>query len=250
MVLGPHTPVVVGVGQAMTPADAPLAPSERPEPVALMTMALRAAVEDCDGAPPGGVHAVRQRHPAVRRLAASRGPSRVALGQPRLAGGRAPGLRRGRRAVRAHAVHRRREHATSPHARRVRGHQLRSPRCRAGDRGRSDVHARVVPSRPGRGAPDLGRAPGGRAGAGEVRGREARGQRARDEPRRAPPRARLPALRERAARGERVEPRRACRPYRCPLVALQRGGGGESERLDPHRAHGAGDRDAVADATA
>ncbi len=54
MVLGPRTPVVVGVGQAMTPADAPLAPSARPEPVALMTMALRAAVEDCDGVPPGG----------------------------------------------------------------------------------------------------------------------------------------------------------------------------------------------------
>ena len=54
MVLGPRTPVVVGVGQAMTPADAPLAPSARPKPVALMTMALRAAVEDCDGVPPGG----------------------------------------------------------------------------------------------------------------------------------------------------------------------------------------------------
>jgi acetyl-CoA C-acetyltransferase len=54
MALDPRTPVVVGVGQAMTPADASLEPSERPEPVALMAMALRAAVEDCDGASSGG----------------------------------------------------------------------------------------------------------------------------------------------------------------------------------------------------
>lgn len=54
MPLDPRTPVVVGVGQAMTPADAPLEPAERPEPVALMAMALRAAAEDCDGATPGG----------------------------------------------------------------------------------------------------------------------------------------------------------------------------------------------------
>ncbi len=55
MDLDPRTPVVVGVGQAMTPADAPLEPAERPEPVALMAMALGAAAEDCDGAPAGGV---------------------------------------------------------------------------------------------------------------------------------------------------------------------------------------------------
>ena len=54
MVLDPRTPVVVGVGQVMTEAGSPLAPAERPEPVALMAMALRAAVEDCDGAGPGG----------------------------------------------------------------------------------------------------------------------------------------------------------------------------------------------------
>jgi acetyl-CoA C-acetyltransferase len=53
MPLDPRTPVVVGVGQAMTPADAPLEPAERPEPVALMAMALQAAAEDCDGAAPG-----------------------------------------------------------------------------------------------------------------------------------------------------------------------------------------------------
>ncbi len=70
MVLDPRTPVVVGVGQAMTPADAPLAPSERPEPMALMAMALRAAVEDCDGVPPGGAtpsgSAILQRADSLR----------------------------------------------------------------------------------------------------------------------------------------------------------------------------------------
>jgi acetyl-CoA C-acetyltransferase len=54
MALDPRTPVVVGVGQAMTPADAALDPTERPEPVMLMTTALRTAAEDCDGASPGG----------------------------------------------------------------------------------------------------------------------------------------------------------------------------------------------------
>ena len=54
MALDPRTPVVVGVGQVTTPPDAGLDPSDRPEPLELMTMALRAAAEDCDGAPPGG----------------------------------------------------------------------------------------------------------------------------------------------------------------------------------------------------
>jgi acetyl-CoA C-acetyltransferase len=55
MPLDPRTPVVVGVGQALTPPDAPLEPAERPEPVELMAMALRSAAEDCDGSAPGGV---------------------------------------------------------------------------------------------------------------------------------------------------------------------------------------------------
>jgi acetyl-CoA C-acetyltransferase len=54
MTLDPRTPVVVGVGQVSTPADAALAPADRPEPLELMTAALRAAAEDCDGALPGG----------------------------------------------------------------------------------------------------------------------------------------------------------------------------------------------------
>jgi acetyl-CoA C-acetyltransferase len=54
MALDPRTPVVVGVGQVSTPADAGLAPADRPEPLELMTAALRAAAEDCDGAAPGG----------------------------------------------------------------------------------------------------------------------------------------------------------------------------------------------------
>jgi acetyl-CoA C-acetyltransferase len=54
MSLDPHTPVVVGVGQVSTPADAGLAAADRPEPLMLMTAALQAAAEDCDGAAPGG----------------------------------------------------------------------------------------------------------------------------------------------------------------------------------------------------
>ncbi len=55
MALDPRTPVVVGVGQVATPADAGLDPAARPEPLALMVAALLAAAEDCDGAPAGGV---------------------------------------------------------------------------------------------------------------------------------------------------------------------------------------------------
>jgi acetyl-CoA C-acetyltransferase len=53
MALDPRTPVVVGVGQVTTPADAGLAAADRPEPLELMTAALRAAAEDCDAAAPG-----------------------------------------------------------------------------------------------------------------------------------------------------------------------------------------------------
>ncbi len=53
MALDPRTPVVVGVGQATTPPDAALEPAQRPEPVELMVMALRAAAEDCAGDAPG-----------------------------------------------------------------------------------------------------------------------------------------------------------------------------------------------------
>jgi acetyl-CoA C-acetyltransferase len=57
MALDPRTPVVVGVGQVVIPAAAGLDPEERPEPVELMARALRAAVEDCTGAPAGGATA-------------------------------------------------------------------------------------------------------------------------------------------------------------------------------------------------
>ena len=53
MALDPRTPVLVGVGQVMTPPDAGLAPTERPEPLELMTAALWAAAEDCDGVAAG-----------------------------------------------------------------------------------------------------------------------------------------------------------------------------------------------------
>jgi acetyl-CoA C-acetyltransferase len=54
MALDPRTPVVVGVGQVMTPPDPAADPTARPEPLDLMTAALRRAAEDCSGAAPGG----------------------------------------------------------------------------------------------------------------------------------------------------------------------------------------------------
>ena len=54
MALDPRTPVVVGVGQVTTPPDAGVDAAERPEPLELMTAALRVAAEDCDGAAAGG----------------------------------------------------------------------------------------------------------------------------------------------------------------------------------------------------
>jgi acetyl-CoA C-acetyltransferase len=56
MTIDPHTPVLVGVGQATnrphTEGEGSLA--DRPEPIGLMVEALQAAFEDCDGAGPGG----------------------------------------------------------------------------------------------------------------------------------------------------------------------------------------------------
>ncbi len=56
MTVDPSTPVVVGVGQVTnrpgTEGDGSLA--DRPEPLGLMLDAVAAAVEDCDGAGPGG----------------------------------------------------------------------------------------------------------------------------------------------------------------------------------------------------
>jgi acetyl-CoA C-acetyltransferase len=54
MSLDPRTPVVVGVGQITVHPDRDADPSERPEPVELMTRALRAAAEDVDGVRAGG----------------------------------------------------------------------------------------------------------------------------------------------------------------------------------------------------
>jgi acetyl-CoA C-acetyltransferase len=54
MPLDPRTPVLVGVGQVTNRPDPSTSAHDRPTPVALMSGALRAAAEDCDGAPPGG----------------------------------------------------------------------------------------------------------------------------------------------------------------------------------------------------
>jgi acetyl-CoA C-acetyltransferase len=70
MALDPRTPVVVGVGQVMTPPDAGLAPGERPEPLELMVAALLAAAEDCDGVTAGAAapagHALIGRADSIR----------------------------------------------------------------------------------------------------------------------------------------------------------------------------------------
>src|SRR3984957_18649901 len=73
MTLDPRTPVVVGVGQVATPADAGLDPAARPEPLALMAAALRAAAEDCAAAPTGGAapagHTLMGRADSIRVVA-------------------------------------------------------------------------------------------------------------------------------------------------------------------------------------
>jgi acetyl-CoA C-acetyltransferase len=53
MALDPRTPVVVGVGQITVHPDPDTEPADRPEPLDLMTRALRAAAEDCDGVAEG-----------------------------------------------------------------------------------------------------------------------------------------------------------------------------------------------------
>jgi len=74
MKIDPSTPVVVGVGQVTnrprTEGEGNLA--DRPEPLGLMLDAVQAAVEDCDGARPGGAS------PAGRSLLARAGSLRVA----------------------------------------------------------------------------------------------------------------------------------------------------------------------------
>ena len=54
MALDPRTPVLVGVGQVTVRPDPTVPLDRRPEPFELMARALRAAAEDCTGAPPGG----------------------------------------------------------------------------------------------------------------------------------------------------------------------------------------------------
>jgi acetyl-CoA C-acetyltransferase len=70
MALDRRTPVVVGVGQVTNRPDPDIDPADRPEPVELMSRALRRAAEDCDGAAPGGRapagHALVQRADSIR----------------------------------------------------------------------------------------------------------------------------------------------------------------------------------------
>ena len=143
MALDPRTPVVVGVGQVLTPPDAGLAPDDRPEPVELMARALRAAAEDCDGAAAGGAaaagHSLLARADSIRVV--------VPLGwhtvNPALQVAARLGLRRRGRAGAAHALGRRRQHPTGAHARRLPRHQ--PGRARRGARHRRRGHVRPRP---------------------------------------------------------------------------------------------------------
>ena len=72
MIIVSTTPVVVGVGQVTNrPSPGGVgALAERPEPIGLMVDAVRAAIEDCDGARPGGAapagHALAGRTRSLR----------------------------------------------------------------------------------------------------------------------------------------------------------------------------------------
>ncbi len=60
------------------------------------------------------------------------------------------------------------------------------------------------------------------------------------------PDPRLPAVRERSAGGQWLDAARAPRPHRRPVVPLQRGRGRQPECVDPHRPDARGDRHAGA----
>ncbi len=74
MTIEPSTPVVVGVGQVtnLPGTEGNGALTDRPEPLQLLVAAVQAAVEDCDGAAPGGTA------PAGRALLARTGSLRIA----------------------------------------------------------------------------------------------------------------------------------------------------------------------------
>ena len=199
-------------------------------------MALQAAAEDCDGAGAGRRRAVGARaHPAGGQHP-GRGAARLALGQPGPAGGPASRLRRRRRAGGADGLGDRGQRPPGPHARCLPRHQPRRARRRPDHRSRG--HVRPGPgsraTRPARGSSGRTSRPRARAPP-VVFGVDKPGAtRPRDEPRRAAPRPRLPPVRERPPRRQRMDPRRARRPHRGPVVALQRRGRGQPARVDPH----------------
>ena len=212
MALDPRTPVVVGVGQVATPPDAGLDPAARPEPLDLMTAALLAAAEDCDGAPAGGTapagRTLLERADSIR-VVASLGWSTA---NPALAGGGAPRLRRGRRAGRAHGLVHRGQQSRGPHARRLSRHQPGRARRGARHRCRGHVRPHAGAPRPGPTLAGVGQ-PAGRHAAGVALRRGQGGRdRARDAARRDPADSRLPLVRERPARRQRLDAARSTAP--------------------------------------
>ena len=185
MALDPRTPVVVGrrpgddAGRRRAGAAV-----DRPEPLELMTAALRAAAEDCDGAAPGGSapagYALLRRADSVRVVA----PLGWHAVNPALAVASALGVRAGVGAAPADGLGRRRQLAAGADARRLPRHRPRRPRRGPGDRRRGHVRPRAGAARPGQAVARVGVPAGRRRRRPMVFGVDKPGAtRARDEPR-------------------------------------------------------------------
>ena len=206
MALDPRTPVIVGVGQVTNRPGPTGAGSlaDRPEPVGLMVEAVRAAVEDCDGAAPGG--------PAPPGAAARRVQSlRVAnplswhYVNPGLLVAEALGIEPGRAA----GHHHRGQQPPEPGQRHRPGHRPgRAGRGRAG-RGRLRLHPGGRPPARRPAPPALDGAAGRHPPADRVRERPPGHHRGRGGAGARPAHPRLPPVRERPAGRGRPVPRRA-----------------------------------------
>ncbi len=231
MSVDPATPVIVGVGQVTdrpdTGGERPL--SDRPEPIDLMVEAVRAAIEDCDGARPGGTARSGQALVAAAQSLRVANPLSWQYLNPGLRGGRGVGHRAGR----ARRDHRGRQQPAEHGQCHRAGHRPRRPGRGRGGRRRLRLH-------PDRGAASSRPAPAALDGAA---GRHPPSDRVRHAPpghhrRRGgawarPAHPRVPAVRERTAGRGRTHPGRAPPAHRRPLGPLLRGGLGQSPRLAP-----------------
>ena len=218
MALDPRTPVVVGVGQVTVHPDPDVDPGRRgPSRSTSWSGPCEAAAEDCDGVAAGAAAAAGaaliRRAESIRVVA----PLGWRTVNPALLVAERLGFTDDAmpRELMLSAIGGNTPQAMMHDA--CRAIAPGRPRRGAGHRGRGHVHPDRVPPRPGQGPPGLGQ-PGrrGHARAHGVRGRPGRGHRPRDVPRRHAPHSRLPALRERAAGGRRVDAGRARRRASVP----------------------------------